>query len=177
MVDENNQSSSRNPFEDVNVPHKGELSVGEVLNYLKRVQTEARLRKGGWSKKDVIKAMEEDNDFKRLSLRGPVQIVRGKSPILAVTYDLGQALEGMFNISITYHAVLGKMYASIQKSSNGKAETFEAELKYVGTLNPETPNHIIISQGLAEKLGIENQSDINITQVYQKPEDIDLDKL
>lgn len=166
-----------NPFEDVNVPRKGELSVGEVLNYLNRVRTEGRSRPGGWSHKDVQKLMEEDSNFEKLTLRGPAQVAKGESSVIAVHHDLGEALESMFDVDVSLHVILGKMYASVQKASNEKTETVEAELKYAGSLKPETPNHIVISQGLASQLGTDNQSDINITQVYQKPQDIDLDKL
>lgn len=176
MDNEGNQPPP-NPFEDVNVPRKGELSVGEVLNYLNRVRTEGRSRSGGWSHKDVQKVMEEDNNFEKLTLRGPAQVAKGKSSVIAVHQDLGEALESMFGVNVPFHGILGKMYASVKEAGNEKTQTVEAELKYAGSLKPKTPNHIIISQGLASQLGTDNQSDIKITQVYQKPEDINLDNL
>lgn len=69
-------------------------------------------------------------------------------------------------------------YALIESISD-EPNKAEAQIKTV-FIKPKTIDHLIISQELARQLGIDPQmgrKDVRILEVYQKIEDIDLDKI
>lgn len=156
-------------LEEIDTPRKNEVSVGGVLERMHQFQMNNKI----WDKKDVREDIKREIDYEEPILRGPVEVAKGQSLIMAFNYEQGVALDTLYNINLS--SILGKSYALVE--STGKdPKKIEAQLKFVA-IKPTTNDHLVISQGLASQLGLETGKEIRILDVYQKMADIDLDKL
>lgn len=174
--DEIGQGPTGNPYEHLDVPGKSELSVSELLARIEQRIRRARQERIPWSSKEVREELVAEADYQQLNLRGPIEVAKGQEPVLAVNSQQSEALRILFDIGAT-EIILTPHYASIQATGKENPETVEVRVKYV-SMNPSTINHLVISEGLANKLGITSGgADIKVTNVYQRISDIDLDNI
>lgn len=165
------------PFEGVDVPRKGELSVSEINARIRiRISQHSRDPNFSWSDAELREELKKENDYENLKVRGPIQIAHGEKQILALNHDQNRALGVIFGTSATSSI---PVYASMQATGTEEPQTVEALVKLVGAIKPQTENHFIISRGLADRLAVADLdlNEVRITELFQKPEDINLDNI
>ncbi len=174
----NEGQTPSNPFEHLDVPRKGELTVSEINS---RIQAKIRQyledpESGSWSYIDIRDDLTKEAYYGDLSIRGQIQIAQGEQSILALNYEQTQATKIIFGLPSPIGDKV-PTYASVQGTGRENPQTEEAVVKIVSGLKPSTDNHLIISKGLARRLDVTNQNEVRITSIFQKPEDINLDKI
>jgi hypothetical protein len=119
-------------------------------------------------------AIEKETGNKGLILRGPAQVAKGQELVIAVDQSLCRALGVIYDF---YPSDLSNATMRGQVENTETGQKGEAVLKYLPSLKPKTRDHIVISQGLASKVGIEDGKDIRITEITIDATDIDLDQV
>ncbi|OGD95259.1 hypothetical protein A3A48_04115 [Candidatus Curtissbacteria bacterium RIFCSPLOWO2_01_FULL_37_9] len=163
-----------NAYDSLNVPRKNELSVGEITSRSNARMREAIATNKSWSPSEVKDQLKAEADFEELKLRAPVEIAKGQNIVLAAGGDAGNALATLFDSS-TLNFIMRPYYALIETTDGENPRKIEASFKYLPVVKPKTPNHLIVSEALAKELGITDESEIRVTDVYQKALDLDLD--
>lgn len=166
-----------NPFEHLDLPRKGEITISEINNRINARMRESRETKKVWSYEDIRDQFRAEANYGDLSIRGPIQVAKGQEPILGVNYQQYNAIRALFGAPETYQLNTIPLYAAVQTTGREEPETVDAIVKVVSALKPRTENHLVVSEGLANVLRANDQNEIRITGVFQNPEDIDLDKL
>jgi len=140
------------------------------------LQQEAQRNHTSWDSRDVVYSIKKDIDFEEPIIRGPVDVAKGEGLILALNSEQMDAVGAIFDFDAVNIIMHDTYYASLE--STGKdPKKVEVRLKFA-SVRPSTQNHLVISSAAAKGLEVEGQNkDIRITSVYQKVEDIDLDKL
>lgn len=164
-----------NAYEHLDLPKRNEPSVSDVLRYKADLMPRLMVKPGGWSRRDIREVIEANANHERLSLRGPVQVAKGTEPVIVVNPDQSDALGVLFDIDST-DLIMRPYYALIETTGKEKPEKTEARLRWA-SIKPLTVNHLVVSRAVADALGGGIEGDIKITDVYQKIEDMDLDKL
>lgn len=145
-------STPPNPYEGLNPPRKNEFSVREILDLIDKRNKIAQETHTFKTDEDIRQQLQEQSDYQELVLRRAVQIAQGESSTIVVNLDQDHVLGVIFGISGT-DIIQHKCYALITRASNDEAEPMEARIKWLN-IKPETNNHLVISQGLAQKLGV-----------------------
>jgi hypothetical protein len=156
-------------LKDIDVPGRNELSVSSFENLTRSF---AELRKDASNTDELMKYIKSEIGPEGPIIRGPVEIARGKQLILAITPDQENAFDSIYSVDWETEV---NYYASIE-SIGDKPKKTEALVKYV-EIKPKSADHLIISQGLAEALGVKNNQDVRVLSLYYKTSDIDLDEL
>jgi hypothetical protein len=172
-------------LERVRAPRQDELYYTQALGYKSRF-----IKPYGdfevWTnddKRNVKQVIESDCGYKKPVLRGLAQIEKGNKLILAANADLSDIFEILFGVNRGM-LINNKCYASIvtaEENSEGKQKKAQALVRF-GNFQPRKENSYLISEKLAEKLGIikygkNTPSEIRIENVYFKPKKLNLDRL
>lgn len=112
-----------------------------------------------------------------MHLRGPVKIAKGETPALVYNLDNDLAFGFFFDVWSLSPGEDRKYYVAVRNPGQKDSEPIEAHLKSAGLVRNPNSNTFIISEALAGNLGIQSGQDIVITQVYLKPEDVNLDEI
>lgn len=121
---------------------------------------------------------EKGEDYDSLHLRAPVQIVEGEEAVLVASGsaagDVSFALFFLFDV-MPYSISKTDYFARIRNPLTD--ETMEVKVESKAYQKRITRENLVVSQKLAEELRLEEGKDIIITRVYQKVEEVNLDKL
>lgn len=164
---------TNSPWDELDIPHGGELSIGEV-NSVYWGFAKSHERGQIWDKEDVQKLLKKEAGTDELILRGPAQIVKGEELIVGVTIDFGKALDVLFDVDeVNLHDQTWLI--DVQKAGGNDSPVVTAKLKNIYGMRSKTPDHIIISKGLAGKLGLDRDGEIKILRASTDAEDLNLD--
>lgn len=177
-----------NPWEELEVPRKNELTATEIYKAYFRLYPVINQLKGTHNNEDIREALKKELKVNELILRGPVQVVKGERPILVINSEQGRAIQVLFDILSEYF-ITGKGERSpyevrVETATDKDPEEALAEIKQVGGVRGRTPDHFLISQGLAEKLGIKSDvpdtegMEIRIKEILgSPPKNLNLDEI
>lgn len=158
-------------FKEGDLPRRNEISIGVITRKVDKFVASQQ----SWEAKDVVKAIKEDIEFEEPILRAPVEIATGNQPVLAISSQQSFAVRAFFEVPAGSNSPL---YALIE-SVGAEPKRTEVVVKTI-FVKPKTIDHLIVSEESARQLGINPQAernDIRVLEMYQKIEDIDLDKL
>lgn len=167
------------PWEQADIPKPGILSATEAYRAITDIYdaliTAGKPATDETALGSIAKSIGCEPD--ELKLGGPAEIAKGNKPILVLTSH--QTLPAHILNKIPAGALVSKdnLYAKIYNPS--KETSAEAIVKCRTGLQGESPNHLIISEKLAQELGLNPQlpEQIVIETMYQKAEEINLDEL
>jgi len=105
-------------------------------------------------------------------IRGFVEIAKGDKLSLAITPDQIHAFVFAFNMNMKSDV---SFYASVESVDEKPKKVRVVPLKYIDVATRFT-NNLIISKGLAQRLGVKKGQEIKVTNIYQKTSNINLDR-
>lgn len=164
-------------LEEIGAPRKSEIAIQRVYG----------TRHDYFSKNKEITAFQEAVDNVRNLIKtevgsetpiisGPAEIAKGKKLILGITPDQEGAFELIYGIDLDNSRV--SYYASVGntgKEGEESREVTEVKIERRDIILKSIDN-LVITQALAEELGVNNGQEIKVLRVYQKTSDIDLDE-
>lgn len=164
-------------FREGDLPRRNEITIGIIIRkqdeYMKLARATGRI----WFRRELRETIKRDLGFEEPVLRAPVEIAKGETPILAISRSQLQLLENFFDTDF-FPPSRTPFYALLE-SATAEPREVEVLIKKVD-VQPKTIDHLIISQGAAGQLGFDpgqERKDIRVLAVYQRIEEVDLDKL
>lgn len=104
-------------------------------------------------------------------VRGPAEIAKGEKMSLVITPDQVHAFVFVYNLNLASDV---PFFASVESADEKPKRVKAVSIKYIDIV-PKSPNNIIISKGLAEKLEVKKGDHIKVTSIYQRTSNINLD--
>jgi hypothetical protein len=124
-----------------------------------------------WTFGDIRDDLLRVNNCEELILRGPAHVIAGKGLILGTNDYQDNVLEIVYDVDLNDYR-WNALVESVETE-----EKIEVKIKHV-PLKFEKNNNIIISQGLADHLGIKNYNGIRIIDIsLRRQENFNLDTL
>lgn len=160
---------------EIDTPRVNELSVGTVLEYHHKKIQEAQRTNIGWRREDILNEIKRDVEFQEPILRGPIQIAQGENLIIALTSRQGEATYILYGSGLA-EIIMDKHYAVVETTGQGP-KRLEVPIKALPMVRTKTQNHFLISAGLARQLEVDETAELKILDVYQKAEEINLDRI
>ena len=123
-----------------------------------------------WDNSDVLARLQKDRGTEEFNIVANAKVVKGDQDVVAFSFGNGQtkALEVLFSWR---HFSISESWL-VEVESQGKKEI--ARLK-VGFHRTKSVNQLLVSSGLAKKLGVKNGSEIRILDAFQDVDEINLD--
>lgn len=128
-----------------------------------------------WNLQQVREDIQGGIEFQQPILRGPIQVTQGENPVLAITGEQTYAFDALFGTH-SMNIISHPHYALIETTGKD-SKKLEVPVRSIPTVRTKTPNHFLISAGLARQLGVDEKTELRVLDVYQKVEDINLDKI
>lgn len=173
---------STNPWEKWE-PKKTDIELAEVVRLIKTYvpvyiqQSLSGEKPEGWSSKDIRAEIEKEHDASDFAITAQVAVAKGTEPVIGFTFVGGadplDVIFGIHDIDLIWRE--NKFYADIEVPDKEGVKV-QARAVYLHSVKPPSANHIIISEGLKEKLGIQNGEKIRIADVYQDISSLNLDE-
>lgn len=162
---------------DVDLPRKNELSIGVVLDYMEQFRRGYQTRGTTWERTEVRERIKQDIGFEEPVLRGGVEIGKGEKLLLVVNYNQNDALDVVYGINLVVLLAKDRTFYALVETTGKDPKRMEVEIKYASGLKSRDINHFMISQALADQLGMDERREVRLLEVYQKIEDVDFDKI
>ncbi len=125
--------------------------------------------------KEAVIALKAEHEADRFEISAPVFITKGEANIIAVSNK--RIISATFGKDLTNSDVDFYTKIYIDKEGDNPPKEFEARIVTSKKIDPGIRDRVLISQGLANRMGIGTSGRIVISKIYQKVEDIDLDTL
>ena len=168
-----NAENGKNPFpsweemlKEIDFLQNNEIYITGVYRIRNRYQDQIKEKgKDFQEKHPYIKTfIKEERGTENLIIRGYAETIKEKGSVLGITPDQEDALVIVFNMDpeskVSHHASI--------ESVNGKSKNrTEAIIKKYDVLSKST-DHLLVSETLAEKLGVAENQAIKILRIYQK---------
>lgn len=163
---------SENAFEKWTLGGKQDLNIADAASYARGVMDELIRGSRAWYYSDVQRAFEKKFGTSELSLTGLAKVVKGEKFSIGVTSEQFDAIKAIYKID-DVDAIMSTINATVSIISGEKTET--GRLIWLHAHNPT--GEIIISEGLARKLGISGKDEeIKILNVEEDVNGLNLDK-
>jgi hypothetical protein len=162
-------------LDEMHAPRINEISIKSVYDARRRFNRDKEEQGESYSQRigNVKTLIKTEMKLEDPVIRGPVEIAEGIELTLAITPDQKDAFGIIYGIDldskVSYHASIKNAYEESKREE-------DVLIKYCD-IAPASINNLIISKGLAEKLGIGQGQDVGILKVYQNTSKVNLDKL
>jgi hypothetical protein len=124
---------------------------------------------------DLRRDLLEERDCDELNLKGPALIVqtKGKDPLFLISSQQLEPIRILFDVDPVVNGTSGYYCdASIENVKSPDAESITVAVQYL-PVKLRNGNNLMISQGLADKLGVKNNDEIRIVSIFPRdPKDI-----
>ena len=158
---------------ELDTPRINELSVGTVLKYFNQQIAKRQKTHITWSWNDVREDIKKDVNFQEPILREPIQVAQGEKPVLAFTFEQSYATGVIFSTSGS--DMVARPHYALIETTGTDPKRMEVSVKFVSSIKTQTPDHFLISDGLANQLRIDAKTELKILKIYQKAEEVNLD--
>jgi len=177
-----NQPHTHRPFEEYFRETSHTVTFSEVATRMwDAEQSQRKLRgeiKNEWTRSIVLKELGID-ESDTPGIRCFAEIAKGKEPKAVLSFYVDQ--DDVVKIILRSKLLLTDLfrkgtYAQVCVKKGEKEIRHEIQIQ-MSSVNPTHPDNLIISQALADQLGIQNGEGIIIESIYKKVSDLDLDEI
>ena len=176
-------SDQESPFEKHLDEAGGSVTISQIYERIDDMESVQRMTKGeirkDWTRGMVLKEL----GFKEgiiPDIRCFAEVAQGTEPKVALSYQNGQEEVVRTLLApelLTSNFILDKLYAKVHVVTlEGEVKERETRVKATSIM-PSHRDNVVISQGLASELGIENGGEIYLDSIFQKVSDVNLDDI
>jgi len=178
-VENRPQKGYQRVIEDIlkekDVPLKHEITLADCFNIIEKYFNNNKDRQEDFRETTIYSVrafIKGEIGSREPIIRGFAEIAKGEKLSLAITPDQLHAFVFAFNMNLNSNV---SFYASVESTGEKPRKAKVVPLKYCD-ISPKCSNNLIISKGLAQRLGVKKGQEIKVTNIYQKTSNINLDE-